>query len=234
MATHEVVVARHRKAARHQAMPARPRAFEARHRASVVPRRPGRIRAVLAGALVLGVGATVTLASWTDHEYATGSFTASTFDTESSTVADVWASNSSAPGATLAFNATGMSPTDSKYAWVNVRTTAGSNVNGILELAGSDTSGTLVTVLQYRAVRTATTSTTCDATAFSGSPTWIAGGSSSYIAVNTVPGSPVQSTITSPSGELRFCFDVRIESGAANSYQGTTGSVTWHFSATSS
>ncbi|MDR2320511.1 MAG: SipW-dependent-type signal peptide-containing protein, partial [Microbacterium sp.] len=39
-----------------------------------------RIRAVLAGGLVLGVGATVTLASWNDGEYATGTSTAGTFD----------------------------------------------------------------------------------------------------------------------------------------------------------
>ena len=42
-----------------------------------------RVRALLAGALVLGLGGSVTLASWTDTEYAAGSFGASSFQTES-------------------------------------------------------------------------------------------------------------------------------------------------------
>ena len=189
-----------------------------------------RVRAVLAGALVLGVGATMTLASWTDSEYATGSFAASTFNTESSTVAGVWASNTSAPGASLAFNATAMSPSVSQYAWVNIRTTAASTVGGTITLASSTTTGTLVPVLEYRAVRTAATSTTCDTTAFSGTPTYIAGSASTYLAPATVPTSPVASAITSPSGELRYCFEVRVQSGAANTYQGGTGTVTWLFS----
>lgn len=176
----------------------------------------------------------MTLAAWTDYEYSTGSFQASVFDTESSTVAGVWADNSSAPGATLAFSATAMSPTVSHYAWLNIRTSSGSTVGGTVTLSSSTTSGDLVPVLEYRAVRTATTSTTCDATAFSDSPTYIAGGASSYLAVTSVPGSPVESTITSPSGELRFCFEVRVQSGASNSYQGDTADVTWQFSAVSS
>jgi predicted ribosomally synthesized peptide with SipW-like signal peptide len=205
-----------------------------RHRAAAPRRGFTRVRAVLAGALVLGVGATVTLAAWNDSEYATGSFAASTFNTESSTVNGVWASNTAAPGAALAFGATAMSPSVSSYAWINIRTTAASTVGGTITLASATPSGTLATVLEYRAVRTAGTGTACDASAFSGSPTYIAGGSSTYLAVTSVPGSPVASAITSPSGELRFCFDVRVTSTAANSYQGTTATVTWLFSAVSS
>jgi predicted ribosomally synthesized peptide with SipW-like signal peptide len=189
-----------------------------------------RLRAVLAGGLVLGVGATLTLASWNDSEYASGSFAASTFNTESSTVSGVWASNTSAPGASLAFNATAMSPSVSQYAWVNIRTTAASTVGGTITLASSTTSGTLIPVLQYRAVLTAAIDTTCDSSAFSGTPTYIAGSAATYLAVTTVPASPVASAITSPSGELRYCFDVRVQSGANNTYQGGTGTVTWLFS----
>jgi predicted ribosomally synthesized peptide with SipW-like signal peptide len=203
------------------------------HRAPAQRRGFARTRALLAGAVVLGVGASITLASWTDNEYGSGSFSASTFTTESSTVAGVWASNTSAPGAALAFNASGMSPSVSYYAWINVRTTAASNVGGTIRLSSSTTSGGLVPVLEYRAVRTSATATTCDATAFTGSPIYIAGGAASYLAVTAVPGSPVNSAITSPSGELRFCFETRVQSGAANSYQGTTATVTWLLSATS-
>ena len=55
-----------------------------RHRSTGERGRRARIwRALLAGGLVLGVGATATLAAWNDSEVATGSFAASVFDTES-------------------------------------------------------------------------------------------------------------------------------------------------------
>lgn len=175
----------------------------------------------------------MTIAAWTDSENVTGSFGASTFITESSTVSGVWASNATSPGATLAFNASGMSPSASFYAWVNVRTTAASTVGGTITLASATTSGLLVPVLEYRAVRTPATGTTCDGSAFTGTPSFIAGSGSTYLSVTTVPGSPISSPITAPSGEIRYCFEVRVQSGAANSYQGQAGSVHWLFSGTS-
>jgi len=45
-----------------------------------------RLRAVLAGGLVLGVGAALTLAAWNDAEFATGSFQAREPDPVSRTV----------------------------------------------------------------------------------------------------------------------------------------------------
>ncbi|MEU8128851.1 SipW-dependent-type signal peptide-containing protein [Micromonospora sp. NPDC049049] len=194
-----------------------------------------RTRAVLAGALVLGLGTTSTLAAWTDSEYGTGSFGASVFGTESQTASSSWASHTPvANAATLAFNATAMSPSVSFYAFLDIRTTSTTNVGGTVALtSSSNNSGALLPALEYRAVRTPTTSTTC-AAAFSGSPTWIVG--PGYSAITAVPGSPVSSPITVPAGatpQLRFCFEVRVQSGASNTYQGTTGVVTWEFTATS-
>ncbi|MET8283425.1 SipW-dependent-type signal peptide-containing protein [Micromonospora sp. NPDC005174] len=195
-----------------------------------------RTRAVLAGALVLGLGTTSTLAAWTDGEYGTGSFAASVFGTESQTASSAWGSHTpAANAATLAFSATAMSPTVSFYAFLDIRTTSTTNVGGAVALtSSSNDAGALLPALEYRAVRTASTSTTCAAAAFSGTPTWIVG--PGYLAVTSVPGAPVSSTITVPSGatpQLRFCFEVRIQSGASNAYQGTSGAVTWLFTATS-
>ncbi|MHA7306635.1 SipW-dependent-type signal peptide-containing protein [Arthrobacter sp. TMN-49] len=202
----------------------------AKHAARLRRRRFTRGRAVLAGALVLGLGATMTVAAWTNSENVTGSFAASTFTTESSTISGVWASNTTSPGAGLAFNAVAMSPSVSLYAWANVRTTAASTVGGTITLASVSTSGPLVPVLEYRAVRTPAVGTGCDGNAFTGTPTFIAGSVSTYLAVTTVPASPVTSAITAPSGEIRYCFEVRVQPGAANSYQGQTGAVHWLFS----
>ena len=47
-----------------------------------------KILAVLAGGLVLGVGVAVTLAAWNDSEFATGTFTAGSFNLEGSTTGD--------------------------------------------------------------------------------------------------------------------------------------------------
>jgi predicted ribosomally synthesized peptide with SipW-like signal peptide len=192
-----------------------------------------RVRAVLAGALVLGVGASMTLASWTDSEYAAGTFTASTFRLESSTATSTWKDSTSPADASLMIDATSMSPGASQYAWVNIRTTAASTVGGTIALASSTSSGTLVPVLEYKAVRTTAVDTTCDAAAFSGSPAFVAGSSSAYLPAASVPGSPVASAVTPSSRELRYCFEVRIQPGASNTYQGGTGTVTWLFTGTS-
>ena len=175
----------------------------------------------------------MTLAAWTDTENATGNFAASTFNTESTGATINWASNTTSPGASLTFAATSMSPTVSHFATLNVRTTAATTVGGTVALSSATVTGTLSAVLEYRAVRTPLSSTTCNAAAFTGSPVWIAGGASTWIAASTVPGSPVASSIAAAGAEIRYCFDVRVQTGAASSYQGTTGTVTWLFSATS-
>ncbi|HEU5224138.1 MAG TPA: SipW-dependent-type signal peptide-containing protein [Candidatus Lumbricidophila sp.] len=199
--------------------------------------RRRRWSAALAGGLVLGLGATVTLAAWNDSEFATGTFGASVFDLESKSAGagtTTYASRTSAPGASLAFSATAMSPSVSHYAWLDIRTTVASTVGGTVTLTGvTNNSGGLVGALEYRAVRMPSAASTCDATAFSGSPTFIAGGSSTYLAVTTVPGSPVTNPIAAAGAELGFCFDVRVAANAANSYQGTTATVTWSFTGTS-
>lgn len=198
--------------------------------------RARRLRVLLAAGLVLGAGAVATLAAWTSTENATGSFGASVFATESQTQGSAYAGHPTAPGATLAFTATAMSPGASAYAWVNVRTTAASTVGGTLTLTAATATGALAPALQYRAVRLTGPSpgAACDATAFSGSPVFIAGTSSTYLAVTQVPGTPVASILTAAGAQpLGFCVEVQIAPGSANSFQGQTANVTWTFTATS-
>jgi len=191
-----------------------------------------RLRAVLAGGLVLGVAAAVTVAAWTDTEFGKATLTTSTFATQSSANGTTFASNPASPGATLAFAATAMLPTVSSYALLDVRTTAATNVAGTVRLTSATAAGSLGPALEYRAIRT-TTATTCNAAAFTGTPTFVAGAATTYLAVTTVPASPVSSPIALAGGAIRFCFDVRVRAGAANTLQGTTATVTWQFTATS-
>lgn len=191
-----------------------------------------RLRAVLAGGLVFGIGATLTLAAWNDSEYAAGQFAASVFATQSNTGSG-WVSTTEGSPATLAFNATGMSPGASHYAYLDVRTTSATTVDGTVALNSAGKTGTLATVLEYRTVLIGSTAA-CSATAFSGSPTWVAGGASTYVAGGTMPGTPPNTALSSGAANtLRYCFDVRVTATAANSYQGTTGTLTWGFLATS-
>jgi len=207
-----------------------------RHVAARRPRTFRRVRAVLAGALVLGVGATMTLAAWTDTEFASGSFTASRFDTESNADGSGWASNINPPVATFTA-ATGMSPTVSKFTTLDVRTTATTSVSGSVLLTATGKTGTLGDVLEYRVVRAATTSSTCDSTAFTnGSAVFVAGNNATtpvYVTGGTMPTTPPSQTIAAAGGLLRYCFDVRIKAGTAMSYQGATGTLTWTFTSTS-
>jgi predicted ribosomally synthesized peptide with SipW-like signal peptide len=191
-----------------------------------------RLRAALAGGLVLGVAAAVTVASWTDSEFSKSTLTTSTFATQSSADGVAFASNPASPGATLAFAATAMAPTVSSFALFDVRTTAATTVAGTVQLTGATATGTLAPALEYRAIRT-TTSTTCNAAAFSGTATFVAGGASTYLAATTVPGTPVASPLALGGGVIRFCFDIRVKAGAANSLQGATATVTWQFAAAS-
>lgn len=193
-----------------------------------------RLRALLAGGLVLGVGATLTLAAWNDNEYATGSFEASVFSIEGSTDGSTFAEHpTSGTAAVLSFAATAMSPGVSHYALFDIRTTAATTVAGTVALNSSDASGTLSAALEYRTVLIGA-GATCDATAFGGTPTWIAGGASAYLDAGTMPGSTPTTLIAAAGGQtLRYCFDVRVTTDAANSYQGATADLTWGFAATS-
>lgn len=198
------------------------------------------LRAVLAGGLVLGVGGTVTLASWNDSEYASGSFMASVFNTESAVQGGVYTDNSTAPGPTLTFGGAGFAPGVSGYFPVLIRTKANS-VDGrvVLDAAtlGGADAATLGAAFVYRVVHA---TGTCDATAFTGSsPVFIVGGATTYRALTVgqevgVTNILSAATATLPGAPTGFCFEVTLPAGAANSLQGKTATATWQFVATSS
>lgn len=115
--------------------------MNARHAAPRVARpifrgRFARTRVVLAAGCVLGIGATATLASWNDQEFATAQVTAGTFAIESQVQGSSWASHGTeASAVTLPLLAAGLKPGESKAAWVQFRTASGS-VAGNLSLTG--------------------------------------------------------------------------------------------------
>lgn len=216
---------------RHQATTRR-----ARTRTSV------KVRAALAGALVLGVGATATLAAWTDNEFGTATFSASVFDTESSVNGTTFADNATSPGATMTVAAGGLSPDTRRYAFIDVRSKANS-ISGTLSLSGASvtnnptTTPTLGSALQYRAVVIAP-GATCNAAAFTtGTPTFLVGGATSTVALTTAGSTTVPlpaASASAPSTAVRFCFDVYLPAGADNALQGKGATATWQITGTSS
>lgn len=185
-----------------------------------------RRRAVLAGGLVLGLGAAVTLAAWNDSEYATGEFAAGAFDLEGSTDGLTWAQHATAPGASLDFVVApdNLAPTDVVYAPFAVRLAADTTNDAVVTLSHEGTTGT-VTELTYGVLLTA--DATCGA-ATTGDVLVPTG-----TAVSVVPGAPTFDLEfdADAAGEAQFlCFAV---TAGDDLVQGQAGTVTWEFNAVS-
>ncbi|GHD04292.1 SipW-dependent-type signal peptide-containing protein [Zhihengliuella salsuginis] len=185
-----------------------------------------RVRAVLAGALVLGVGATITLAAWTDSEYATSGFTASVFGLVGDSGSGFAEHPTTATAAQLTFStgAGAMSPGSIVHGRLDVRTTAASTVGGNVALSSSTPGGAsaITNNLTYR-VAVVDTATTCASAAYSGTP----------VAASSVF-SPAAGTVAAAAGNVRrFCFEVRLATSTPNNAQGQSGTITWQVTGTS-
>jgi len=202
-----------------------------------------RVRALLAGGLVLGVGAAVTSAAWNDAEFATATITTSSFNTESSvggTAYTAYTDNVASPGTTVTLPVGAFSPGVTGYLPVLIRTKA-TSIAGTVALNGAVFTGTdaasLSTAFVYRVVRT---TATCDATAFTGTPTWVVGTATASAAPALTVGQNggVSNVLAAgapaaPGAVTGFCFEVTLPSSAASALQGKTASATWQFVATS-
>ncbi|WOF23717.1 SipW-dependent-type signal peptide-containing protein [Microbacterium betulae] len=190
--------------------------------------------AILAGGLVLGVGAAVTLAAWNDSEFATGTFAAGAFNLEGSTTSATagYADHEAAPGAPLSFTlplAENLSPEDVVYApfWVRLDETTTTPATLVASTAeATDAVGANSAQLAYE-VYAIDAAATCDATAATGalvaSGTTLdvitVGAGTDLAAGDGVAGTPVQ-----------LCFEVTAGAGLE---EGGETTATWSFVATS-
>lgn len=193
--------------------------------------RARKLRAVLAAGVVLGLGATLTLAAWNDSEYARGTFSAGAFNLEGSTDGTSFSDHATAgAAATLGFtvNPANLAPGDVVYAPFAVRLAANPSTDASVTVAAVTNTGT-VTNVTYALVRT--TSMTCNAAAVTGGTVVIPAGT----ALSAI-GSPTGWTLTKGSpvtnaGSTVFlCFAVTAGAGLV---QSQTGSATWQITATS-
>lgn len=199
-----------------------------------------KVRAILAGGLVLGVGAAVTLAAWTDDEFATGIFTAGQFDLEGSTTSATagFADHESADdAAALEFTvplAGNLAPDDVVYAPFWVRLAAGTSTDATLDLAALSTAaGTPDNTanLAWEVVALAD-GAACDAAGVAGGTSLGSGttlASAPSVAGATVPlanGDPA----TDAGAAAALCFEV---AAGPDLVQGGSATATWQLTATS-
>ncbi|WP_235564190.1 SipW-dependent-type signal peptide-containing protein [Microbacterium sp. Root553] len=195
--------------------------------------RSRRIRAVLAGGLVFGVGATMTLAAWNDSEYSSATFTAGRFDIVGAVDGAAFSSHpTSTPigsTAALTFSAPfgAMVPGTTVYALFSVKT-ANPSVTGSLQLSVASTAGTgLGPYLRY-GVRTIT-GTTCNATTYPAGTAVVADNSTMSTA-----GTGTQTVAANGGSTVNYCIAVTLPSGADNGAQGLTAIQTWQILGTAS
>ena len=186
-----------------------------------------RVRAILAGGLVLGLGAAVTLAAWNDSEFASGSFAVGTFDLEGSASDGVSFGEHPVQGSpvALSFAATNVSPSSTYYAPFAVRLAANTSYGATVTMTNAATSGTL-TGITYTVIDSGTWGCSGSTT---GSTVVTAG-----TALGTVPGSTtftLAQGVGAAAGAAKFlCFVVTTDSSLA---QGQTATTTWQFTAQS-
>lgn len=216
-----------------------------------------KVFALAAGAAVLGIGATATLAAWTDSEWVFGGngdggpgIGTSSFNVQQSVEAPFTAFDDQPdnPGGEMVFapGALELSPGDSVYAQMALRTATDSiagdvtlqpavGAQGVVPPATDP--GILAAALDLRVV-TNDIPFTCDVTAFSGllgAPTLIADGP----LVGT--GGGVAQTLDALAGSTQYyCFEITLPDGftptppsTVDDYMGLTVAPAWEFTAES-
>lgn len=212
-------------------------------------RSRGKVRAVLAGAGVLGVGAAVTLAAWTDTEWIFGGTDDDTpigtsvfeieqnvFDGDDFTNRENWPEDATAGRLNFTVAAASLSPGAVVYAPMQLRAAEGSE-GGTVTLSGAEqgpgTDAALFDALTYEA-RTDVPAASCTAAGLAGGTALAPAGSAlgaDGAATFTVAGAPDEATAGAP---VDVCFAITMPATATDSaLQGLTVTPVWSFLATS-
>jgi predicted ribosomally synthesized peptide with SipW-like signal peptide len=197
-------------------------------RLSERPRASVKVRAALAGGLVFGLAAGLTVASWTDAERVGATFTASSFDLQTSLQGATYTGASS-----VAVSVAGVYPGSPSYISLKVKTAAVSTA-GTVSLSAAANSTNLDAVLRYRIVQTLST---CNAAAFTTSPIFIVGGAGpTYQQVNAALAATPGLVVAANAGtEVGYCIELGMPATGVSqaTYAGTSGTVTWNIVGTS-
>ena len=191
--------------------------------------RGRKIRALLAGGLVLGVGAAVTLAAWTDDEWAIGNFGAGTFSIEGSTDGTTYDEHPvEGEAAALAYelDAANLVPGQTVAAPFAIRTTADTTYGATVTLAGSAGDGAIADDLTYGITQVATVEDCAPGAGTAVVP--------ADTALGTAPDSAEVDLAAAAAGTAVEAAILCIQVTTADTLeQGETGTATWQFTAES-
>ncbi|SNS68325.1 SipW-dependent-type signal peptide-containing protein [Rhodococcoides kyotonense] len=203
-----------------------------------VSTRKRKIRALLAGGLVLGVGAAITLAAWTDNvfgnsDFATGDDTWNIQASFSGTATPTWVESDVSPGQTFGFPAPrlNLTPSDTVYAPIALRLEPGQTLGAAVTLNGA-TGGSPAGAALTSALRYSVTSGGTAAGCAAGTP----GGTTVVAAASTLTtGSAADAiTLAADGTPVQLCFAVTLPAGTPNTISGlNTGQLIWQFVGTS-
>ena len=192
-----------------------------------------KVKAVLAGGLVLGIGAAVTLASWNDSEFATGTFGAGHFDVQGSSDGTTFANHaSSGAAAALAFSAgfDSMSPSDTTAAPFALRLDKDTSYNATVSVNSAAVSGSAATKLTYRIVAVGSVAACTPSAAGSGTIVPAGTALDSVTAATTFELTPSTNPGVDPGAAAVLCIQV---TAAPSLVQGSSAVGTWEFLASS-
>lgn len=200
---------------------------------STSPTKSRKVRAILAGGLVLGIGTAVTLAAWTDQEWATGTFGAGSFNIQGSTTgeeADFTDHPSEAGAATLAFElpaAENLSPGDTVAAPFVLRTDAATTYGATVELTDATGAGANAGFLSYEITQVGAVSECVEGA----TGTQIVPAGTGLDDITGATGFSLEAGADAAAGApVVLCFEVTAAEGLV---QGGAGTATWGFTATS-
>lgn len=224
-------------------------------------RKTRKIAAIAAGALVVGLGATYTLATWNDSEWVWGGadggpgIGTERFDVEQFTEG-AWHDDETNPGGALDFTtaALALTPGDTVYAPMSLRTKTNS-IGGSVELQGAvaaagvaveDAGNELWDAVALSVYTSAdATAPSCSAAAVTaGDWTAVPGIGSSPLGTGATPGTGAQTlaaaTTTDPGAPQHYCFVIalpddaqQVAESAGVDLQGRTIAPAWEFAAES-
>ena len=195
--------------------------------------RRRKIQALAAGGLVLGVGATATLAAWTDQETTAGSFASGEFALESNTVGAQWASTEK-----MGFQNIKLAPGQSVYAPVVLRSSPETTVDGEVTVSGTGQADGLNPSLRFRAVTVDpvenAAALNCTADTFSSASGYVFGSKDGYVSMSgDVQSDSLQALASHQSETIAYCFEVQLDPEANNDTQNLTADYSWTFNAQS-
>ena len=193
--------------------------------------RRRRIRAILAGGLVLGVGAAITLAAWNDSEFATGTFTSGSFNLQGSTDGTTFTDHASTGAAAAATFSTGfnsLSPGDTVAAPFVLRLDSTTTSNASVIASSAVTAGTATTNLTYKIVIVPSVAGCTPGAA--GTTTVVPATTSMNAVTGATAFALSQGTGGVAGAPVVLCLQVTAGAGLT---QNTTATATWGFTATS-